>query len=82
MIQFGPGSLFLMVTPMIETVFVFKFIHKMNNPPNVDSPAEDIEADLDITLNLQEKYPSLTVFDFQQITEMMIEHIIGWDTEM
>jgi hypothetical protein len=38
-----------------------------------------VEADINMRVKLhQEDYPELCAFDFQQITELIIEHILGW----
>ena len=36
-------------------------------------------ADYNFSMKVQQDYPGLCVFDFQQITELFIEWILGWD---
>lgn len=82
-VRFGPGSLFLTVTPDDGNCFRIQIYanHQIYEPPNVDDPSDAITADFDMSIHVREQYPGLCAFDFNQITELLIEHILGWDAE-
>jgi hypothetical protein len=54
--------------------------HESNKLPDARSASdEEVKADFDMSVQLRQDYPGLCAFDFQQITELMIKHILGWD---
>ena len=81
-VRFGTGAVFLTVTPDDSNCLRIKIYieHKSNNSPDPCSASEEeVEADIEMSVKLRQDFPGLCAFDFQQITELMIEHILGWD---
>ena len=81
-VRFGPGAVFLTVTPddgnCIRLQIYVK--HECDDPPDSMTATDDeIKADFDLCIKLRQDYPGLCAFDFQQITELMIEHLFGWN---
>jgi hypothetical protein len=54
--------------------------HKTDHPPN-SLLASDLQvmADHDLSVKIWQDYPGLCAFHFQQITELVVECILGWD---
>jgi hypothetical protein len=81
-VRFGMGAVFLTVTPDDSNCLRIRIYieHESDNLPNSRSASdEEVKADHDMSVQLMQDYPGLCAFDFQQITELMIEHILGWD---
>jgi hypothetical protein len=82
MIHFGASAIFLTVTPDDgNSVWIQIFVqNKADKAPNpMLASNEDIKADFDLSIERRQIYPGFCAFDFQQITELMIQYILGWD---
>jgi hypothetical protein len=81
MVRFGQGSVFFTVTPDDSNCFCIQVyvLSTCPEPPTCSSDLAYIDADYEMSHKLQQEYPGLCAFDFQQITELIFEHILGWD---
>ena len=80
-VRLGPGSLFVTITPDDSNQFRIKIyaFGETGPPPTLNDPEATIKADFEMAVDLRQKYPGLCAFDFQQITDLFIEHFLGWD---
>jgi hypothetical protein len=81
-IRFGTSAVFLTVTPDDSNCLRIQIYvqHKCDNPPDpMTATHEELTADFDLSVQFRQHYPGMCAFDFQQITELMIEHILGWN---
>jgi hypothetical protein len=81
-VQFGTSAVFLTITPDDSNCLQIKIYieHKSNNSRDPCSASDEEEdANFEMSVKLHQDYPGLCAFDFQQITELMIKHILGWD---
>ena len=82
MIRFGASAIFLTVTPDDgNSLRIQIFVQQETNeaPDPMLASNEDIKADFDLSIERRQIYPGFCAFDFQQITELMIQYILGWD---
>jgi hypothetical protein len=81
-VRFGTAAVFLTVSPDDSNCLRIQIYvqHKCGDPPDPRIATDDeIKADYDLSVQLRQIYPGMCAFDFQQIIELMIEHILGWD---
>jgi hypothetical protein len=79
-VRFGTSAVFLTITPDDSNCLQIKIYieHKSNNSPDPRSASEEeVEANIEMSVKLCQDYPGLCAFDFQQIPELMIKHILG-----
>jgi hypothetical protein len=84
MARFGASAVFLMVMPDDSNCLRLQVYtqHKLAEVPDPMSASnKEIKADFDLSIQLRQIYPGLCAFDFHQIHEMMIEHILGWNRQ-
>ena len=49
------------------------------NLPTCDDDCADIYADYESSHQIRQEYPGLCMFDFDQIMELLVYHILGWN---
>ena len=84
MIRFGASAIFLMVMPDDSNCLRLQIYtkHQIDAVPDpMTSTNEEIKADYDLCIQLRQTYSGLCAFDFHQITELMIEYILGWNRQ-
>ena len=81
MVQFGCPTIFFMVTPDDSNSFWIQvyIASEHKNPPTCYNDCANIDADYESSHQLHQEYPNLCVFDFNQIIELLIYHILGWN---
>ena len=52
------------------------------NLPTCYDDCADIDADYESSHRIRQEYPGLCAFDFYQITELLVYHILGWNESM
>ena len=80
-VRFGQGSIFLTVTPDDSNCFRINIyvLSKCKDPPTCLDDLAGIDADFEMSHKIRQEFPGLCAFDFQQITELLFAHILGWD---
>ena len=81
MIRFGRASVFFTVTPDDSNCFRIQVYvaSKCKAPPTCSDDCAKIDADYESSHKIRQEYPGLCAFDYDQITELLIYHILGWD---
>ena len=79
--KFGVPAVFFTVTPDDNGSFRIKVnaCKESAGPPDINDALADIKLDADIAREIREQYPGLCDFDFENILDLVIKHLIGWD---
>ena len=80
-VRFGQGSIFFTVTPDDGNSFRIQIyvLYDCKDPPKTSDDLKDIDADFEMTHKMRQDFPGFCAFDFDQITALLIEHVLGWD---
>jgi len=83
-VRFGQGSIFFTVTPDDGNSFCIKVyvLYNCENPPTPFDNMADIDADFEMSQAMRQDFPGFCAFDFDQITALLIKHVLGWDQEL
>ena len=80
-VRFGQAAVFATTTPQDDNSFRLKIYvqHRSGEPPTVAASDDLIEADIELSIRMRQEYPGLCAFEFQEVTDLLIEHVFGWD---
>ena len=83
-VRFGIPTLFLTVTPDDGNSFRLEVYVRGRNSelPTLSDPGEVIDSNVAQTLKWRQEFPGLCSFEFEQITSVIIDHILGWDVDI
>ena len=81
MVQFGRPSIFFMVTLDDSNSFWIQvyIASERKNPSTCNDDCANIDADYESSHRIHQEYPGLCMFDFDQIMELLVDHILGWN---
>ena len=82
-VRFGQGSIFFTVTPDDGNSFCIQIyvLNDCEDPPTTSDDMADIDADFEMTHQMRQEFPGLCAFNFDQITALLIEHVLGWNQD-
>ena len=81
MVQFGSVSVFFMVTPEDKNSFRIQvyIATKHRDLPSCYDVCSKIDANYECSHKIHREYLGLCAFSFDQIMELLVYHILGWD---
>ena len=80
----GLPAVFFTVTPEDLENFrirVYASLSGVSEPPSPNATPEELERDFDLCVDMRRKYPGLCAFDFEQVLDIIIEDVLGWDVD-
>ena len=80
-VQFGHASIFFMVTPDDSNSFQIQvyIASECKDLPTCNDDCANIDADYESSHQIHQEYLGLCAFDFDQIMELLVHHILGWN---
>ena len=81
MVQFGCASIFFTVTLDDSNSFWIQvnIASKHKDPPTCNDDCANINADYESSHQTHQEYLGLCAFNFDQIMELLVHHILGWN---
>lgn len=82
-LRFGPPTLFLTVTPEDSESFRIEVYAcgESRAPPKPNADIKAVNDNVTTGRELRQNYPGLCAFDFDQLTRLIIDHVLGWDSK-
>jgi hypothetical protein len=81
-VRFGTSAVFFTVTPDDSNCLCIRVYaeHKADRLPHIFSATDkQVMADYNFSVKVRQDYPASCTFDLQQIRELFLELILGWD---